>query len=101
MGSPRYAWPVRRLTIDSAHDSSSAADVGRQVKILARLGVSDTPVTLVGPTTRKSRMCGSIVMPKLMLTSASVFSSGVSRSSIGPSMFWMNAAETRCGPALT
>ena len=87
--------------MESAQDSSSAAVVGRHVKILARLGVSDTPVTFVGPTTRKSRMCGSIVTPKLMLTSANVFSRGVSKSSIGPSMFWMNAADTRCGPALT
>ena len=92
---------MRRLTIESAQDSSSPADVGRHVKMAARLGVSDTPVTFVGPTTRKSRRCGSIVTPKLMLTSASVFSSGIRRSSIGPSRFWMNAADTRCGPALT
>ncbi len=42
-----------------------------------------------------------MVTPKLMLTSASVFSSGISRSSIGPSMLLTNAADTRCGPALT
>ena len=47
-----------------------------------------------------SRMCGIDVTPKLMLTSASVFSSGAIRSSTGPSSRWMNAAEIRCGPAL-
>ena len=36
-----------------------------------------------------------------MLTSASVFSTGTSRSLGGASKRWMNAAETRCGPALT
>ena len=41
-----------------------------------------------------------MVMPQLMLTSASVFSSGISRSSTGPSSFCTNAAVTRCGPAL-
>ena len=38
--------------------------VGWQVKILRRLGVSDTPVTASGPMIVKSRRCGSAVMPK-------------------------------------
>ena len=60
---------------------------------MRRLTVSDTPVTADGPRIVMSRMCGSAVTPKLMLTSASVFSSGTSRSSTGPSKRWMNAAE--------
>ena len=66
---------------------------------MRRLIVSETPVTVEGPRIVTSRMCGSAVTPKLMLTSASVFSSGTSRSSTGPSKRWMNAAEMRCGPA--
>ena len=34
-----------------------------QVKIFRRLTVSDTPVTLCGPTTARLRRCGSVVMP--------------------------------------
>ena len=83
----------------SAQVSSSFAVVGRQEKIIRRLMVSDTPVTEEGPRIVMSRMCGRAVTPKLMLTSASVFSSGTSRSSSGPSNRWMNAAEMRCGPA--
>ena len=86
--------------ISAAHASSSACAVGRHEKIFRRLGVSDTPVTSIGPCTMKSRRCGSMVMPQRMLTSASVFSSGISRSSTGPSSFCTNAADTRCGPAL-
>ncbi len=44
-------------------------------------------------------MCGSAVTPKVIFTSASVFSSGTSRSSTGPSKRWMKAAVMRCGPA--
>ena len=71
--------------MSAAHVSSSFELVGRQVKIIRRLTVSDTPVTFDGPRMVRSRMCGSAVTPKVMLTSASVFSSGTSRSSSGPS----------------
>ena len=49
-----------RVTIFSAHGRASSGDVGRQVKIRRRLGVSDTPVGLNGPVTTKSRRCGSV-----------------------------------------
>ena len=49
--------------ISVAHAASSAAEVGRQLKMRRRLGVSDTPVTLNGPATANSRRCGSVVMP--------------------------------------
>ena len=39
--------------ISFAHDASSAADVGRQVKMRLRLGVSEMPVTLNGPLDRE------------------------------------------------
>ena len=42
---------------------SSPGAVGRHVKILRRLGVSDTPVTRCGPTIARSFRCGSVVMP--------------------------------------
>ena len=83
--------------------ASSAAVVGRHVKIFRRLAVSDTPVTVWGPVMAKSRRCGSPVMPNVspVLVSASVCSIGVMMSSIGPSANWTNAADTRCGPAVT
>ena len=59
----RYASVARRLMICDAHAASSLGDVGRHVKILRRLGVSETPVTLNGPVMLKSRRCGSIVIP--------------------------------------
>ena len=46
-----------------AQTFSSAADIGRHEKIARRLGVSDTPVTVCGPTTLRLRRCGSVVMP--------------------------------------
>jgi hypothetical protein len=101
VADPRYARAARFFTISYAQVSSSFAFVGRQVNTIRRLTVSDTPVTLVGPRIVMSRMCGSAVMPNVMLTSASVLSSGTSRSSSGPSKRWMNAAAIRCGPALT
>ena len=51
------------------------------MKIRRRLGVSETPVTVDGPMMRSSRMCGSSVIPCPIDTSASVFSSGITRSS--------------------
>ncbi len=87
--------------ISPAQVGSSAAEVGRQVKMRRRLTESETPVTAYGPLTVMSRRCGSSVTPKLMLTSASVFSVGIRASSIGASNFWMNAADTLCGPAVT
>jgi len=53
---------VRRS--DEVVAASSDSAVGRQVKILRRLTVSDTPVTLNGPLIAKSRTCGSVVTPK-------------------------------------
>ena len=53
---PRYAWFVRRFTIPAAHVSSSFPVDGRQLKILRRLTVSDTPVTCDGPRIVMSRM---------------------------------------------
>ena len=97
--------PASRVAsrISVAHAASSAGVVGRQVKMRRRLGVSETPVTCVGPVTANSRRCGSAVTPNVspMLVSASVCSIGATRSSTGPSARWMNAADTRCGPALT
>src|SRR5438094_263039 len=58
---PRYAWFVRRFTIPAAHVSSSFPFDGRQLKILRRLTVSDTPVTCEGPRIVMSRMCVSAV----------------------------------------
>ncbi len=65
LGGRRYASPARLEMILRAHGISSAAPVGRQTKILRRLGVSETPVTLYGPVTLKSRTCGRMVMPAL------------------------------------
>ena len=50
-------------TIFSAHARSSARAAGRHVKILRRLGVSDTPVTFDGPAITSAFMCGNAVMP--------------------------------------
>ena len=65
---------------------SSAGAVGRQVKILRRLGVSETPVTLKGPRIAKAFRWGNIVMPSpsLCSVSARVCSMGAIKSSIGP-----------------
>ena len=41
-----------------AHGISSDGEVGRQMKMRRRLGVSDTPVTLYGPVMLKSRTWG-------------------------------------------
>ena len=46
-----------------AQACSSPGAVGRQVKILRRLSVVDTPVTRVGPTMAMSFRCGSVVTP--------------------------------------
>ena len=79
------------------------AAVGRQLKMRRRLGDSDTPVTVIGPVTANSRRCGSAVIPKPLpiWLSAIVCSMGAIRSSTGASNREMNAAATRCGPALT
>ena len=86
-----------------AHAASSAAIVGRQVKMRRRLTVSETPVTRCGPTTARLRRCGSVVMPTAMpiSVSARVCSIGATRSLTGPSNRCRNAAVTRCGPAGT
>ena len=87
----------------AAHDASSAAAVGRQMKTLRRLGVSDTPVTLNGPPTANSRRCGSVVMPnpEPICESASECSIGGIKSSGTASKRCTNAAASRCVPALT
>ena len=59
----RNACVASALTICAAHGRSSPAEVGRQVKILRRLGVAETPVTRCGPTMLRSLRCGSVVMP--------------------------------------
>jgi hypothetical protein len=46
-----------------AHGTSSAVEVGRQVKIFCRLAVVEMPVVFMGPRMTRSRMCGSVVMP--------------------------------------
>ena len=68
-----------------AHGASSAADSGRHVKIFRRLGVSEMPVTRIGPVMAKSRTCGRVVTPSALpiWLSASVYSIGASRSSTG------------------
>ena len=88
--------------MSAAQADSSSAVVGRQVKILRRLSVSDTPVTLSGPLTVKSRKCVNAVVPNTspMLVSARVCSIGMIRSSAGPSNRCTNTADTRCWPAL-
>ncbi len=48
-----------------AHGISSDGEVGRQMKMRRRLGVSDTPVTLYGPVMLKSRTCGRMKIPAL------------------------------------
>ena len=85
--------------MSAAQADSSGALVGRQVKILRRLSVSETPVTAIGPATVKSRRCVSAVVPNTspMLVSASVCSIGMIKSSAGPSNRCTNAADTRCG----
>ena len=52
-----------RRTIVSAHGRASSGEVGRHVNVAARVGVSETPVTLYGPTTANTWRCGSVVTP--------------------------------------
>ena len=85
-----------------AHRRSWLAAAGWQEKILRRLGVSDTPVTLSGPAIARSCRCGAIVTPYPvpMRVSTSVNSMGASKSSTGPTDRGTKAAAMRCGPAL-
>ena len=59
-----------------AHASSSFAVAGLQVKILLRLGVSDTPDGFIGPVMNMLRRCGRPVIPACVpiLTSINVCS---------------------------
>ena len=59
----RYASAPMRAMICRAHGRSSADTVGRQLKILWRLAVSEMPVGWNGPLTMKSFTCGSVVIP--------------------------------------
>ena len=72
-----------------AQASSVIVCDGRHTKILRRLDVSDTPVTVYGPVMLKSRTCGSAVKPTLSpySVSDSVYSIGAIRSSTTPSNF--------------
>ncbi len=89
--------------VSVAQGRSSSAAVGRHPKTRLRLGVSEMPVTFIGPAMTRSWMCGAEVMPKPvpMRMSMRVWSIGIIRSSTGPTKRGTNAAETRCGPALT
>ena len=100
---PRNAWVASRRTVSVAQPRSSSAVVGRQPNTLRRLGVSEMPVTFIGPAMTRSWMCGAEVMPKPvpMRMSTRVWSIGIIRSSTGPTKRGTNAAATRCGPALT
>ncbi len=100
---PRNACVASRRTVSVAQPRSSSAAVGRQAKTRRRLGVSEMPVTFIGPAITRSWMCGAAVMPKPvpMRMSTSVWSIGIIRSSTGPTKRGTNAAAMRCGPALT
>src|SRR4051812_13882918 len=82
---------------------SSTFVLGRQTKIRLRIGVSETPVTLLGPRTTKFEMCAPTVMPDCdpICVSAMLWPIGAMLSLTGPSYVLGNAALTRCGPALT
>src|ERR1051325_2262833 len=99
----RYAALPRSDTICSAQGRASLGDVGRQVKMRRRLGVSDTPVGLNGPVTTKSEMCGTVVIPywEPICVSAMLWPMGEMLSLTGPSKVRTNAAEMRCEPART
>ena len=86
-----------------AHGRTSSGPVGRQEKMLRRLGVSETPVTLAGPLITRSRMWGGMVSPYPMpiWVSAMLCPCAEKRSSTGPRSVGMKTAETRWGPART
>ena len=88
--------------MSQAQVSSSFAEAGEQVKMRRRLGVSETPVTTKGPAMVNDCRCGSAMNPGTpALISTIDCSTWRNSSSVGPSNFAMNAADTRCGPALT
>ncbi len=74
------------------------------MKILRRLGVSETPVALYGPLMPTSRTCGNEESPGTLpdALSPSVRSSGWTKLSAWslPDLL-INEAETSCGPAFT
>src|SRR5262245_41611118 len=90
--------------IDSAQGFASLGDEGRHEKIFFRTGESEMPVDANGPVMTRSRRCGRRLKPY-----AVAFDVLTSDHLIGEIMScttpWndggMNAAETRCGPALT
>ena len=98
----RNACVASRVTVLVAHGRSSSAAVGRHANTRLRLGVSEMPVTFIGPATTRSWMCGMDVMPKPvpMRMSTRVWSIGIIRSSTGPTKRGTKAAATRWGPAL-
>src|SRR6476646_2162683 len=88
--------------ICSAHGFSSAFDAGRQEKTILRLGVSEMPVTLVGPITATSMIAGGVVVPALAVPFEALDQSvGRMRSSYGPSLRRTNATDTVFWPAFT
>src|SRR5690349_3703998 len=106
----RYAFAASRDVISCAHARRSAAAAGGRSlvvtfagpagwheKIILRLGVSDTPVTFVGPVIITSITDGGSVVPALPVPfDARDHSCGLIRSSYGPSPRRTNAADTRC-----
>src|ERR1043166_8130366 len=93
-----------RETMRCAHARATDGDAGRQVKIARRTGVSDTPDGLYGPEMTRSRRCGKSENPYVVAIEvlASDHLSGEMRSCATPwNLGGMNAADTRCGPAVT
>ena len=89
--------------ISRAHAGSSAGVAGRQLITRSQAAVRVTPVISYGPPMVMSRRCGTPVIPYEypIFLSASDHSWGDVRSSTGPSVTLRNAADTRCGPAVT
>ena len=89
--------------ISPAQPRASSGPAGRHVKMRARLGVSETPVTFCGPRIARSRRCGRLVKPYelAMLVLASDQSCGEITSWTGPSNCGTKTADTRWGPAVT
>src|SRR4029078_4341105 len=88
--------------ICSAHGRSSALEAGRKEKMILRLGVSETPVTLVGPITATSMIAGGVVVPALAVPFEALDQSvGRIKSSYGPSFRRTKATDTDFWPAFT
>src|SRR5262245_20414501 len=90
--------------IDSAHGRAVRGDVGRHVKIFLRTGESEMPVGENGPVTTRSRRCGTSVNPYAVLLDV-LTSDHLIGEIMSCTTPWnaggMNAADRRCGPAVT